>query len=605
MEREQVNLDEAVDDEKSLQRLRELLFGDEIKRLQNLHAKIEDPSQHAGQVAGVLAEAIEERNKKDDRIKEVLQPNIEEALHDSVHKDPRPLTEALFPIIGPAIRRSVAETLNGMFRSFNQVLESSLSIRSLRWRIEAWRTGQPFSQVVLMKTLVYQVEQVFLIHQGSGLLLGHVQSENAIVQDPDMVSGMLTAIRDFITDSFAVEEGDQLASLQLGDLTVLVRPGPQAVLAAAVRGTPPSEYSPLLSETLERYHQLYKGILRDYDGDNSKLEGGKYLLENCLQSQIIEEESSFSYKKPLLVAGLAILAFLIWTIQSWLQEEEWRKGVASLDAEPGIVVIKDSYDSDQNSISLLFDPIARTPEQVVGNEYLANFSPVWQRRPYASLEESIVLKRAHAVLKPPSTVKFSLNDSVLRITGAAKQSWIDGLGTLLPGVHSLDVTDLEANDIKLKPKPEPEPANSAELKLKAQLDGLSRELTDISFFFKQSAAKLEGSDDELQRLMPLLREIFEVAGSLGQDLRIEIHAYADPVGGSKLNRWLSQNRAEYILGKIGEEGLPVDKFEAIGGGIWVPPDGAAGKELQRYRRVDFRPLINKNEPRKGEHINDK
>lgn len=601
MERDQVDQTETAEDERSLQRLRELLFGDEIKRLNNLQVTIEDPSQRTGQVAGVLAEAIEERNSTDDRIKEVLQPNIEEALHDSVHKDPRPLTEALFPIIGPAIRRSVAETLNGMFRSFNQVLENSLSFRSLRWRIEAWRTGQSFSQVVLLKTLVYQVEQVFLIHQESGLLLGHVQAENAIVQDPDMVSGMLTAIRDFITDSFAVQEGDQLASLQLGDLTVLVRPGPQAVLAAAVRGTPPAEYSPLLSETIESYHRLYKGVMENYDGDNSNLEGGKYLLENCLQSQVIDEESNFSYKKPLLIMVVGLLLLGFWWLQSWSEEQEWKKGLALLDAEPGIVLLRDSYDSDEKSITLLVDPVAQTPEQVVGEEYMSDFSPVWQQRPYASLEESIVLKRAHSALKPPSTVKFSLKDSTLKIVGTANQSWINGLGNLVPGVHNLDVTELKAIDVPAKPvvkEPEPvikqpEPAKISELSLKSKLDKLGKELTGISFFFDQSVARLQDEDEKLQHLMRVLREMFDIAGSLEQDLRVEIVAYADPVGGSKLNRWLSQNRAKHLLGKIGEHGLPVDKFKAIGGGIWVPPDGAADKELWRYRRVDFKPLLNK------------
>jgi outer membrane protein OmpA-like peptidoglycan-associated protein len=578
------NQTDAAEEERTLEQLRELLFGEEIKHLNHLRAKIEDPSLWTGQVADVLAEAIEERNKQDDRVREVLQPSIEEALHYSVNKDPKPLTEALFPIIGPAIRRAVSETLNGMLRSFNQVLENSLSLQSLRWRLVAWRTGQPFSQVVLLHTLVYQVEQVFLIHQGSGLLLGHVQSENTIVQDPDMVSGMLTAIRDFITDSFAVEDGVQLASLRLGDLTVLVRSGPRAVLAAAVRGTPPAKYATVLSDALERYHHLYGHIMDNYDGDNSELEAGKYLLENCLQSQVTQEESAFSYKKPLLITGLILLALTVWGVRSLLDERAWHQGLALLDAEPGVVVLKDTYDSGDNSVSLLLDPMARHPDQIVGNEYVSHFSPVWQQRPYVSLEETIVHKRAHAVLMPPDTVELSLKDSVLYISGMAPQSWTDGLGTLVPGVHSLDTSGLNPSTRDV---------------LLARLKKLRKELAGISFYFNRGEADLQQENEGLQHLMKVLRGLFDTAGSLGYDLRIQIVAYADQVGTSERNLLLSQDRANYILGQIGEAGLPVDRFEAVGGGIWIPSEETPTQELWRQRRVDFKLLLDQDVPAKG------
>ena len=66
----------------------------------------------------------------------------------------------------------------------------------------AWRTGKSFAEVVLLNTLVYRVEQVFLIHAQTGLLLQHVVADAVTAQDADMVSGMLTAIRDFARDSF-------------------------------------------------------------------------------------------------------------------------------------------------------------------------------------------------------------------------------------------------------------------------------------------------------------------------------------------------------------------------------------------------------------------
>ena len=43
-------------------------------------------------------------------------------------------------------------------RDLNQVLEHGLSPRGIRWRIEAWRSGVPFAQIVLRHCLRYQVD---------------------------------------------------------------------------------------------------------------------------------------------------------------------------------------------------------------------------------------------------------------------------------------------------------------------------------------------------------------------------------------------------------------------------------------------------------------
>ena len=74
------------------------------------------------------------------------------------------------------------------------------------------------------------MEQVFLIHKETGLLLCQVSAPNAAMQDADMVSGMLTAIQDFVGDSFTTQKGEELETLQVGELSVWIEQGPQAIL---------------------------------------------------------------------------------------------------------------------------------------------------------------------------------------------------------------------------------------------------------------------------------------------------------------------------------------------------------------------------------------
>ena len=54
--------------------------------------------------------------------------------------------------------------------------------------------GDILGEVVLSHSLIYRVEQLFLIHRETGLLIAHETSAGVRVQSPEMVSGMLTAI---------------------------------------------------------------------------------------------------------------------------------------------------------------------------------------------------------------------------------------------------------------------------------------------------------------------------------------------------------------------------------------------------------------------------
>ena len=87
--------------------------------------------------------------------------------------------------------------------------------------------------------LAFQVEQVFLIHHQTGILLLHAAAEATTTRDPDLISGMLTAIQDFVQDSFRLTADQGPETFQIGELAVWVEQGPLAVLAAVVRGNPP------------------------------------------------------------------------------------------------------------------------------------------------------------------------------------------------------------------------------------------------------------------------------------------------------------------------------------------------------------------------------
>ena len=210
------------DSNSSLEELRKLLVGaelDQLAALEERHAalrdRIDDPAKRSMDLAEALPAAI--RAAKAKPLREALEPVFEKAFSSSVRKNPRELADAIYPIIGPAIRTSIAASIRDFAEALNQIVEKSVSLRSIQWRVESIITGKPFSEILMARSLLYSVEQMFLIHRKSGLLLLHVAANGSVLKDADMISGMLTAIQDFLSDSFT-DGGQELETIDAGRL---------------------------------------------------------------------------------------------------------------------------------------------------------------------------------------------------------------------------------------------------------------------------------------------------------------------------------------------------------------------------------------------------
>ncbi|MGD8494470.1 MAG: hypothetical protein PVH44_12745, partial [Desulfobacterales bacterium] len=274
----------------ALNELRRLLLKPIQAQLDELQKRLDTPDLHARDVSRVLPEAISLRSQRDKKIEMALEPITEKTIKSSIRRDRKALVDALFPVMGPAIRRAIASAIQGMIQSFNQILEHSLSVNGLKWRLEALRTQKSFAEVVLLHTLIYQVEQVFLIHRESGLVLQHVVTKTVSADDPDLVSSMLTAIKDFVQDSFGGTAEETLETLRVGERSVWIEHGPHAVLAAVIRGNPPMELQNILKDALEEMHFKHREELVSFEGDPAPFEATRYILEECLAAQFKMEK---------------------------------------------------------------------------------------------------------------------------------------------------------------------------------------------------------------------------------------------------------------------------------------------------------------------------
>lgn len=272
-------------DDEPMVALRTLLLSPEQRQIERLQRRLDDPALLSEDVAAVLAEAIVLRASRDDALKRALAPLIGELLEEAVRRDPQPIARALFPVIGPAIRRSVRAALESMTQTFNRVIARSLSPSAVKWRYEAWRTGRPFAEVVLMHTLVFRVERVMIVHRETGLLLREVSAPGVEAVDGDVIAGMLTATSDFIGEALDTGPDDGPRSLAAGDVTVMMEQGPLAGLAAVVRGTAPEDLRTHLTEGVEEIHARMAHQLEEFSGEVAPFALLDDILEGCVESE--------------------------------------------------------------------------------------------------------------------------------------------------------------------------------------------------------------------------------------------------------------------------------------------------------------------------------
>jgi outer membrane protein OmpA-like peptidoglycan-associated protein len=534
-----------------LSELRELILGPERRRLRELERRLEAGATPE-ELAELLPEAIALRAGRDRQLARALAPTVEGAIGESVRRNPREIASAIFPVLGPAIRKAIAETLAGLVASINSTIEHSLSPRGLRWRVEAWRTGVPYAQIVLKHALVYRVEQVFLIHIETGLLLSHAWARDLAASDPDLISGMLTAIRDFVADSFSPErDAGGLRQFSVGELTVIVEQGPRAMIAAVVRGQAPDTLLARLQDTLETIHLQFSAPLADFDGDAAPLAGVRPRLEECLATVVATGRERDGRRAAWLPWAIAAgLAILVLGGLGWRSHRRWTRAVAQLRSEPGVVLVRAERGS-RWSFTGLRDPMAADPSALLAAAGVdtASVEQHWER--YLSLQPQLVLARARAALSPPAGVTLVLAGDTLRAGGSASLRWLATTARaagLPAGVAALDLSGVT-------PDIPPE--------LASRVAEVERE----RILFGVGSAALDGpARAALTRVAAALVRVQTAAAVLGANATIELAGRTDPTGTDAANQTLSRERAETVLAALAERGTsPADvRVTALG-----------------------------------------
>ena len=559
-----------------LEALRSLILEEDRAAIAKLQQKFDDPRQFAEAVSSVLADAFTLAGSRDQQLAKALAPILELAIQASIRKNPGTLIGILYPLMGSVVRKSIAESLDGTLQRMNQAFKHSFSWQGLKWRLEAIRTGSSFADVVLKHTVQFRVEHVFLIHRKTGLLIEHVAAPEVTAQDPQLVSGMLTAIQDFVRDSFEGPnkgEGGGIDTLRLGDVLLWCEEGPFAFLAAVIRGNPPESLHAALRETLTDIHEQFRSSLEEFQGDSETLGDLVTPLRRDLQQQERPRETKLSPWLWVLPLVLLLLAGG-WVIQRTIVRLRVDAYVQRLRQEPGIVVADAELRNGKWQISGLRDPLAADPAALLSQSGLNSKRVTFHWESYQALNPAIVLRRLAASLNPPPSVSLSLKGDTVEATGSVPQYWVERARTLVAAMPAgSPKVDLSA----LRDVQDPE-----FIRLRNAIQG------HIIAFDSNADRPAKGEDATLDAVADEFHQLMRVTRRLGFSARMMISGHADAVGNETANLSLSAARAEVVRSMLKARGIAPELLTVRSAGPLEPllaPNGKVTAAMNR--RVTF------------------
>jgi len=262
--------------EKSLVKLRELLFKEDLQKLKQLEdevvhlkARLSDKEALLISLEPIIADLLERKivNSRNE-MAEVLAPIMSAAIRHQIVEAKEDVIDALYPIIGKTIRKSVAEAMKKLVDSVNQRIDRVFKGKLFARQVKSKITGVSRGELFLKEALPFQIEEIFVIHKATGLLIKHVSAvESTASVDENLISGMLTAIRDFVAESFKTDTKADLNEIKYGDLKVILEMGRYTYLAVVISGIEPDEFRENLEKLERRIHNRFYKVFRQFDGD--------------------------------------------------------------------------------------------------------------------------------------------------------------------------------------------------------------------------------------------------------------------------------------------------------------------------------------------------
>ncbi len=553
------------------------------KELKTLRASINDTDVWLEKIDPVLLAALSQKvSESKEEVADALAPVMGVAIKTHIQDAKEDMIDALYPVIGSTIRKSIAEAMKKLVKTINEKVDRALSFQLFFGKIKSKITGVSEGELVLKDALPFQMHEIFLIHKKQG---GASASP-----DEEIVSGMLTAIRDFAKTAFEKNGSGELSEVKYEDLQIYLEDGRSAYLAAVVSDFPPDNFSERLRKYENQIHNRFHKQLRDFEGDGAPLAGTSGILKKLLGEfnlqphQSVETQQNGQSSSPrgllylLILALIIVFAYLgLFWFPQWRAEKRILAGINELKEKETVLAGSNlSFDVDgktvlidgfinsttaKNRITTLIQ--AQPDVEVVENNLKMGLSR-------DDLDE--ILRQVETRLTGELSVGLSEQQYIL-----------DG-----------DVLTIEGNVASSKEKALIGHELSASPQLRMVINNLSigEDITimpvEIRNRIEKTVISFESNSLEIPQQQKLkLQAIAKVLKSYRFG-KISVHSHSDAFGNEAPNQALSERRGRVVKDYFVSLGVTPDQVEIVAWGAKKPiatNQTDEGRALNR--RVEF------------------
>lgn len=557
----------------ALDQLKQILLQQEKERLSTveeelleLQARFNDKERLIESLDPVIADLLYKKIMESRaQMAEALAPVMGEALRTQINEAKDDIADALYPVIGKTVRKSVAEAMKNLMQAINERIDNLVS-KGFGGR------KKPDRITLLREVLPFHVQQVFLIHRETGLLLSHASNriDPDAIPNEDMISGMLTAIREFSQTAFAA--GDQsLHEIQYDNLNIIIEEGKYAYLAFVVSGTPGSRFKEVIKDLEHKIHLAYYKDLRAFSGETEPFTPIGKTLESFISAvhEPMFEEALAGQKKrgmaPLLVfAGLIVL--LVAALFYFLSMDN-----AGREAE--LQSLLQQYRHKNGA----FFSVERTDNRLIlnGQAFAADRRALLQALEDAGFE---VNSEAFTVLPPLSTMQTELNRLSRDLNIHPPLTLIaDSAQFYLTGEVPDELTRIKAARRFAAQSALPLIWNGIRVTSPAR-EKLINSLNSQALYFVSGSARLNSeSEKNLRQLLSM--------GNVRDIRRLVIRGCADATGNPQRNEELARQRARAVETVFLEMGMDRSRI-TLQTKIFTTEESSG--VFPTKRRVDFK-----------------
>jgi len=262
-------------------KLKSLLVSEEHEQIEELQRNLElllkesrDPEKIIEKILPLINPIFSQTLKNSQKeFIPIFSPLISLSIKDQVKNERDNIVDALYPVMGSMISKFVAEAFKDIMIEINSKVQLTFSFAMIQRKIMSKIKGIPEAELLLQNSaFLFKVQNVFLIHKESGILISEHSLSGQEAIEPDMVASMLTAIKSFANDWISKNSDYlELNEIEFGNYKIRLEVAGCCYLAIVLTGDANKNLQQTISSTLEYFVTAYASEISNFDGDVSKL----------------------------------------------------------------------------------------------------------------------------------------------------------------------------------------------------------------------------------------------------------------------------------------------------------------------------------------------